>query len=129
MKNTTATSAVYATASIVTFLSVAERALGFLYRIVLSRLIGAEGLGLYQIALSLFSVFLTIGTGGIPATVSRFICKSKAEQDTRGERASFTAGATLCLLLTLPVVLLFLPFGEKFTFLFSDDRALPVFKI
>ena len=129
MKNTTATSTVYATASIVTFLSVAERALGFLYRVVLSRLIGAEGLGLYQIALSLFSVFLTIGTGGIPTTVSRFICKSKAEGDPRGERAAFTAGVTLCLLLTVPVVLIFLPFGAKFTFLFSDDRALPVFKI
>lgn len=62
---------VYTTASLVTALSVAERGLGFLYRIVLSRLIGAEGLGLYQVALSLFSVFLTLGTGGIPVTVSR----------------------------------------------------------
>ena len=35
----------YRTAAVVTGLSVAERALGFLYRIVLSRLIGAEGVG------------------------------------------------------------------------------------
>lgn len=120
---------VYTTASLVTFLSVAERALGFLYRIVLSRLIGAEGLGLYQVALSLFSVFLTIGTGGIPVTVSRLISKSKAEEDARGEHAAFSAGALLSLLLTVPVLLVFLPFGEKFTFLFSDDRAVAVFKI
>ena len=75
------TTTVYTTASLVTFLSVAERGLGFLYRIVLSRLIGAEGLGLYQVSLSLFSVFLTVGTGGIPITVSRLISKSKAEKD------------------------------------------------
>ena len=72
---------IYTTASVVTALSVAERALGFLYRIVLSRLIGAEGVGLYQVALSLFSLFLTIGTGGLPITVSRMISKSKAERN------------------------------------------------
>ena len=60
---------IYRTAALVTGLSVAERALGFLYRIVLSRLIGSEGLGLYQVALSVFSVFITLGTGGIPITV------------------------------------------------------------
>ena len=120
---------VYTTASLVTALSVAERGLGFLYRIVLSRLIGAEGLGLYQVALSLFSVFLTLGTGGIPVTVSRLTCKSKAENDPRGESGAFTSGVLLSLLLTLPVLLVFLPFGQHFTFLFSDERAVPVFKI
>ena len=129
MKQARISSTVFATASIVTFLSVAERGLGFLYRIVLSRLIGAEGVGLYQIALSLFSVFLTLGTGGIPPTVSRLICKNKAENDLLGERASFSAGATLCLLLTVPAVLIFLLFGKAFGFLFSDERALPVFQI
>ena len=69
---------VIANASIVTGLSIAERSLGFLYRIVLSRLLGAEGLGLYQVALSLFGLFITIGTGGIPITVSRMISKAKA---------------------------------------------------
>ena len=48
------TTSVTATASIVTALSVAERGLGFLYRIVLSRLLGAEGLGLYQVSISVF---------------------------------------------------------------------------
>ena len=81
---------VFANASIVTFLSIAERGLGFLYRIVLSRLIGAEGLGLYQVALSLFSLFLTLGTGGIPISVSRMISKSKAENNPQGEPAMKT---------------------------------------
>jgi O-antigen/teichoic acid export membrane protein len=81
----TAQASVAATASIVTFLSVAERGLGFLYRIVLSRLIGAEGLGLYQVALSVFAVFLTIGTGGLPTCVSRLIAKSNAENNNIGK--------------------------------------------
>ena len=120
---------VFATASLVTLLSVFKRALGFLYRIVLSRLIGAEGVGLYQVSYSLFSVFLTIGAGGIPVTVSRLICKSKAENDSKGESGATAAGLLLCLLLSLPAVLVLLPFADKFTFLFSDSRAVPVFRI
>lgn len=120
---------VVANASIVTFLSVAERALGFLYRIVLSRLIGAEGLGLYQVSLSLFSLFLTIGTGGIPITVSRMISKSKAENNPLDEKRAVGAGLCLCLLLTVPACLIFGVFGNKMTFLFSDARSLNVFRI
>ena len=122
-------SRVLTTATIVTGWSIAERALGFLYRIVLSRLIGAEGLGLYQVALSVFSVFITLGTGGIPITVSRLITKSKAENNQKGVSGAFTAGAALSLALTLPVCLLLGVFGDGFSFLFSDERCLPVFRI
>ena len=120
---------IFANASIVTGLSIAERALGFLYRIVLSRLIGAEGLGLYQVALSLFSLFLTIGTGGIPITVSRMISKSKAENDPHSERRATAAGIFAALLLTLPVCIILWLFGGKMDFLFSDDRSFGVFRI
>ena len=129
MKKTSTKNTVVLTASIVTGLSVAERGLGFLYRIALSRLIGAEGLGLYQVALPLFSLFLTIGTGGIPITVSRMISKSKAESHPLDEQRAVTAGLCLSLLLTLPVCLLLIPFGDKLGFLFSDGRAFPVFRI
>ncbi|MBQ8394004.1 MAG: oligosaccharide flippase family protein [Clostridia bacterium] len=120
---------VYANASIVTGLSVAERALGFLYRIVLSRLIGAEGLGLYQVALSLFGLFLTIGTGGLPITVSRMITKSKAENSLKGEKSAVGGGIAVCLLLTLPVAIFLALFGGKLPFLFSDERSFGVFRI
>ena len=124
MKNT-----VYKNASIVTGLSVAERGLGFLYRVVLSRLIGAEGLGLYQVALSLFGLFLTVGTGGIPITVSRMIAKSKADNNPLGERSAVGAGLAASLLLCLPCCLILWLFGKNMPFLFSDTRSFDVFKI
>lgn len=120
---------IYRTAALVTGLSVAERALGFLYRIVLSRLIGAEGVGIYQIALSVFSVFVTVGTGGIPITVSRLISKSRAAGDPGAESAAVSAGLVASLVLTLPVCLLFPLLGNKLGFFFSDERCLPVFLI
>lgn len=120
---------VFANASIVTGLSIAERGLGFLYRIVLSRLIGAEGLGLYQVALSLFGLFATLGTGGIPITVSRMISKSKAENDVRGEGSAVASGICACLIITLPIAVILGIFGGKMTFLFSDSRSFSVFRI
>ena len=120
---------VYKNATIVTGLSVAERTLGFLYRVVLSRLIGAEGLGLYGVALSLFSLFLTIGTGGIPITVSRMISKNNAENDPLSSRRVLSAGIIASLCLTLPVCLFFFLFGNHLPFLFADARAFDVFKI
>ncbi len=119
----------YSTAAFVTGLSVAERALGFLYRIVLSRLIGAEALGIYQVALSVFAVFLTLGTGGIPITVSRLITKGRAENNAQAEGRAVGAGIALSLLLTAPVCLLLTLKNFRLGFLFSDERCLPVFRI
>ena len=121
--------ALFATASLITALSIAERALGFLYRVVLSRLIGAEGMGIYQVSLSVFSVFLTIGTGGIPITVSRLMAKSKAESRPQDAKNSVGAGLLLSLILTLPVAVVLLIFPQIVSFLFSDIRCLPVFRI
>ena len=119
----------FSTATLITTLSIAERGLGFFYRVVLSRLIGAEGLGLYQIALSLFAVFLTIGTGGIPVSVSRLLAKNNADCKMNKAPQVVGAGVFLCLLLTLPVAIILLPFAQKLPFLFSDERAVSVFKI
>ncbi len=120
---------VYQNASIVTGLSVAERCLGFLYRIVLSRFIGAEGLGLYQVSLSLFTLFLTFATGGIPVTVSKMIAKSRAEGNPDGEKSALSAGLFLSLAVALPLSLCLFTFGNKLTFLFSSPQIYRVFRV
>jgi stage V sporulation protein B len=40
--------------------------LGAAYRIPLSRLIGAEGIGLYQMAYPIYLIFLSLSTAGLP---------------------------------------------------------------
>ncbi|HBB44533.1 MAG TPA: hypothetical protein DCZ34_00200, partial [Clostridiales bacterium] len=49
---------------IITLFSILLKVFGFFMRIVLSRELGAEALGLYQIALSFFYVLLTIVSSG-----------------------------------------------------------------
>ncbi len=118
---------VYKNASIVTGISVLERGLGFLYRIVLSRYIGAEGLGLYQVALSLYSLLQTLGAGGLPITLSRAIAKADGEGKKSGKLLS--AGLLCTLLFTLPCCLFLWAFGEKLPFLFSGGESYPAARI
>lgn len=128
MKKSTATP-IFKTATIVTLLSVLERLLGFFYRITLSNKLGEESLGVYQAATSLFGVFLTIGVGGLPMTVSRFIARSRAEKSKKNEQRSVSAGLFLALLLGLLPATAFWLFGRLFTPLLPDERCLPVLNI
>lgn len=112
--------------ALITALSCLERALGFLYRIVLARLLGAEGMGVYQIALSHCMLFQTAAGGGIPVTLSRTVSALNA-----GERKNQRGGALLAALIlggciSLPITLIFLPLAEAIP-LFSADA--PVVKI
>lgn len=118
---------IYKSAAQVTVFSTIEKALSFFYRIILSRIIGAEGLGIYQICLSVFAVFLTAASSGVPVTVSRLIAKSGAANDIKGKNAAVTAGVVATLIVTVPMaVILF--FGRNLLgFLFSDDRCTDIF--
>ena len=49
-----------------------SRVLGFFYRIFLSRTIGAEGLGIYQMIFPVYGIFFSLCAGSIQTAISRF---------------------------------------------------------
>ncbi len=117
------------TATTVTILSVCERALGFLYRIILSRTMGSEGMGIYQLALSVFAVFVTATSSGIPITVSRLISKYRAKANPRAEKQTVTAAVCVTLAFAVPIFLVLWLLGDRLDFLFSDERCTQIFLI
>ena len=118
---------IYKSAAIVTVFSTIEKMMSFFYRVVLSRIIGAEGIGIYQICLSVFAVFLTAASSGIPVTVSRLMAKNNAVNDVRGKHAAVTAGVVGTLLFTIPIAILLFFGRNALGFLFSDDRCTDIF--
>ena len=66
-----------------TAFTVAERVLGFLFKIYLSREIGAVGMGVYSVALSFFFVLLTLLTSGVPLVVSKLTAKTSRTDSAR----------------------------------------------
>ena len=119
----------FKTVAIVTVFSVCEKFLGLLYRIYLSRTIGAEGIGLYQVALSVFALLLNVVCSGTPITVSRLMTKYRAHGQEVRVGKIIAAGITFTLAVALPVCAITMIFGKSFTFLFADERCLTVFLI
>lgn len=59
-----------------------NRLLGFIPRIALPRIIGPEGVGIYQLGYPFFIVLVTIITGGIPLAIAKMV----AEAEGAGKR-------------------------------------------
>ena len=119
----------FKTVAIVTIFSISEKFLGFLYRIFLSRTIGAEGIGIYQVALSVFALLLTLISSGTPITVSRLMTKYKAEKDNARVEKVVSAGIFFTLFLALPICLIIYLFRNSLSLVFADPRCTPVFLI
>ena len=67
--------------------------LGFVYRILLSRLIGAEIMGLYQLIMPVYAVLLSLTAVGLTAAVSNL----SASYSARGDRGTVRQVLRRCL--------------------------------
>lgn len=76
------------------------RLMGFFYRIFLSRTIGAQGLGLYQLITPLEMLALALTSSGIQASISRICASRLALNDKKGAKDIFLTGTGLALILS-----------------------------
>lgn len=113
---------------IVTGFSILTRALSFVFKIWVSRALGAEVVGLYQIALSVMMMLFTL-TSGAPTVLSRKVAEAASRNDSK--RQNSLATASLIMGLAISAVLCGLMYGlhSHLGFLFSDERCLPIFLI
>ncbi|MBP3703018.1 MAG: oligosaccharide flippase family protein, partial [Lachnospiraceae bacterium] len=65
---------------ILTIAGFACRILGFFYRIYLSKGLGAEGLGIYQMIFPVYSICFTIYASGIQTGVSQLLSERTTSQ-------------------------------------------------
>ncbi len=73
------------------------KTMGAVYRIILARLIGVEGIGLYQMAYPVYLVFLSLSTAGIPIALSKLIAEKEIQKDDAGVKLIFQAALILLL--------------------------------
>ncbi len=109
---------------IVAGFSVLTRFFGFLFRIYLSRELGPELLGVYQVASSVFGVLSVLVASGIPLAISKLTAKYRVLKDIKSENSVTTSaliiGVTVAILLCLVIVL----FRDFFGKLFTDERCI-----
>ena len=110
--------------------SIATRLISFFFKIYLSRRVGAEVLGLFQMAASVFALFCTIAGSGIPLMLSRKTAELSAVKGREKDLDGVMSGAiALSLSVTLLLILCALLFRDKLTFIFSDGRCVQLFYI
>lgn len=105
-------------AAILTAAGMLAKAMGFVYRIFLTRIIGREGIGLYQVAYPIYTTLLVVSRSGIPIALAKLI----SDKISRGERKeafqifnvsrklSFSVGlffSILMILLAKPLTIIF----------------------
>lgn len=86
-----------------------SRFLGFFYRILLPRLIGAEAVGLYQYVYPIYTTILVVSMSGIPIAISKLVAEKIASHQKASafrifilaRRMSIVLGAFFALLLLL----------------------------
>ncbi|MNO56766.1 Stage V sporulation protein B [compost metagenome] len=107
---------------------IVNRILGFIPRILLPRVIGAEGVGLYQLGYPFFLVLVTIISGGIPLAIAKLV--AEAESEGRPERSATILRTSLifsiaagCLFMLL--CLLGAPWFSKY--ILTDPRVYETF--
>lgn len=66
------------------FVNFIVRFLGFAYKIVLSRIIGPEGIGLFHLVFPILMILITFTSAGIPVAVSKLVAHNVSLNNKRG---------------------------------------------
>lgn len=76
-------------AMILTIAGVMVKVIGAISKVLLARVLGGEGIGLYQMAYLLYQLIISIGAAGLPISMSILISRKLAQGDMRGVQHIF----------------------------------------
>lgn len=117
-------------AAILTATSFVLRLIGILFRIYISNRVGAEGMGLYQLIISVYVLASSFATAGLCTAVTR-LC---ADEMIRGTVRSVKRVVSLCITLSIVVgvasgIVILLGVNVVSMAFIGDIRAIPSLKI
>ncbi len=112
--------------AIITLFSIITRILGFFFRIYLTRKLGAEGIGLFQMATSVLGIFMTLVSSGIPLTTAKLV--SKYEVNVELKRRNKVVTSSLIIAMTIAVLssLIIMLLKNLWGIVLSDYRAVEI---
>lgn len=107
-----------------TLFSVLSQLLGFGYRVCLSRMVGAQVMGLYQLVMPVYSVLMSVTAIGLTAAVSNLTSRHLALRNGRAAKQTVRLCLLLfgCLLLPVAVVTVLL-YDPISVYLLGDART------
>ncbi len=112
----------------VTIFSVLTRTIGFLLRIYLSRVMGAEVLGAYQVSMSIFGVLMTLVSSGLPLVVSRNVAYFD-NKDAQMQHKNISAGLIIGTILSGVICIIIYAFPNVLKLFIGSDESVNIILI
>ena len=115
---------------VLTITGFVSRFIGFFYRIFLSRVFGAEGMGIYQLTAPVLALTFALSAAGIQTAISKFVARETSTRDYRYSFVYLFSGLTLSLALSILCAGFVYCFSEQIAVRFlMEDRTAPLLRI
>lgn len=102
--------------------ALASRGLGLLYRVLLARFLGAEGLGLFQMIFPFYVALVTLAVAGMPVAVSQMVAEGKTHN-----KALMRIAWILVLSISIPLMLVVYLWAKPLALtLYHDVQFVPL---
>lgn len=111
-------------AFVLTAAALVTKLLGFITTIILSRILGAEGIGLQMMVAPFIGLLMTLTTLGLPIAISKVVAEATAAGDNLKIKRVLIISLIITCTTGLIIMLLVLAFGETIaTYFLADKRA------
>ena len=86
---------------ILTLTGLLSRFIGFFYRIFLSNIFGAEGMGIYQLISPVLALSFALTASGIQTAISKYVASETSTHDYRTSFRTLWAGFVMSMALSI----------------------------
>jgi len=102
----------------------------FATRLLLARFVGAEGYGLFSLAIAIFNIITVFSMIGFPIGIARFIAFYRAKEDIGKVSGTIFSSLKMTLPIGVTLTLLIIIFSQKISvLLFHEPKLSPILKV
>lgn len=115
---------------ILTLTGFASRFIGFFYRIFLSRVFGAEGMGIYQLTSPVLALTFSLTVAGMQTAISKFVAGEVTTKDYRYSFIHLFTGFVLSMALSFLCTIGIYCYADEIALYFLlEERTAPLLRI
>ena len=115
---------------ILTLTGLVSRFIGFFYRIFLSNVFGAEGMGLYQLISPVLALSFSLTVSGIQTAISKYVASETSTHDYKNSFRTLWTGFLLAMALSAVCALGIYVYAEPIAVnLLLEERTAPLLRI
>ncbi len=116
--------------AILTLTGLVSRFIGFFYRIFLSNVFGAEGMGLYQLISPVLALSFSLTVSGIQTAISKYVANETSTRDYKNSFRTLWAGFLLAMALSIACALTIYLYADQIAVTFLlEERTAPLLRI